>query len=390
MDQPQEITEKSEETRMAETATAETKPEDKTVEINDTEVVAKTEVKEPTREELRAQGWTARDLEAAEKRGMISKPGEKKPEVKKEEEKADGKTGVAKEEVKPEIKPEVKRNVLPDFTMTPEQEKVFLDTFGVGTAPRAMYFRMKNERQTRQVSESRVRELEARLQALEKPPVQAKVEVDENGTAIDPETQPLTLKALKELRVQEAEALRKQQEENQGRVASVMSAQKEQEEYAKAIHEDFDQSLELAKDLMQNLETLIPEKWKQTKAIKMIRDFQIAAANSDKMGLDEYNAAMIAYEIGQMHPKYGQPADTTGKEQVKDPKANGGLTAEQMKRIEQNTQRRGSSAAIPAGGGKRVISVDDVDLKTLNAMSYSERQKFREKHPERYAALLRG
>ena len=61
-----------------------------------------------------------------------------------------------------------------------------------------------------------------------------------------------------------------------------------------------------------------------------------------------------------------------------------------MKRIEANNLRRGSSAAIPAGGGKRTISVDDVDMATLNAMTYTERKSFRDTHPEKYARLVRG
>ena len=58
---------------------------------------------------------------------------------------------------------------LPDFTMTPAQEKVFLETFGAGTAPRAMYFRMKNERQARQRAEAERDRVALELQTVTLP-----------------------------------------------------------------------------------------------------------------------------------------------------------------------------------------------------------------------------
>ncbi len=73
--------------------------------------------------------------------------------------------------------------------------------------PRALYFRMKNERQARQAAEARTRELEVRLDALEKAKAAPEVIRDEQGQEIDPELQPLTLKALKAMRDQEAEEL---------------------------------------------------------------------------------------------------------------------------------------------------------------------------------------
>jgi hypothetical protein len=105
--------------------------------------------------------------------------------------------------------------------------------------------------------------------------------------------------------------------------------------------------------------------------------------------LDDDNAAHIAYAIGSFHPDHGKTPVKTGTPKV-DPKGNGALTTEQMKRVETNTQRRASSASVAGGGGKRVISVDDVDLATIVKMSPAERLRFSEKHPDQYAKLLRG
>jgi len=360
----------------------------------------------PTRDEAKAQGLTAAELERAEKLGMIGKPDEPADQAKvdteaKAKEDADIK---AKEDEAAKNEPEKPKSSIPDFTFkTPEQEKVFLDAFGAGTPQRAMYFRMKNERQARQAAEAeRDKErlsreaLEARIKALESG--KTVQEVDELGNPIDPEEKPLTLKQLRELQKAEAEAIEKKKAEQHQRASVVAEAQQTQEEYARSVYEDFDDTVGKAAEVMKNLDTLIPEKWKQAKAVKLIRDLQYAAANADKFDLDEYHAALIAYEIGQLHPNYGKKADPANNGDAsdkdgnsKDPKkANGGLTPEQMKRIEENTQRRASSASVSGGAGKRTVSVEDVDLPTLNKMTYAERQRFREKHPTEYARLLRG
>ncbi len=339
----------------------------------------------PTRDELKSQGWSAKELESAEKRGMITKPEEKKPEPKAEEKKV---------EAKPEAKPEAK--AMPDYAleMTPEQEAEFKRIFGAGSNVSGLYFRQKMERQAKQANAAKIKELEAKLQALEAAKPAPRVEVDAEGREIDPEDKPLTLKELRAMQKAEADAYAARERENGERAQTVAEAQTSQEEYAKTVHADFDATVELAKDVIKNFETMFPEKWKQTKVIKLIRDLQGAAANADKIGIDEYTAAIIGYELGQFHPQYGktpEKGEETGKEKIpKDPKASGGLTTEQMKRIEANTQRRASSASVADGGGKRTVSVEDVDIATLNKMNLAERTRFREKHPDRYAKLLRG
>jgi len=133
----------------------------------------------------------------------------------------------------------------------------------------------------------------------------------------------------------------------------------------------------------------------------MQAQLRFAADHADQIDLDEYHAALIIHEIGQLHPQYGSNAEDTTTEKNGDAsesdgkpidpkKGNGTLTPEQMKRMEENTQRRASSASVSGGGGKRTISVDDVDAKVLNGMSYSQRQEFKSKYPDRYAKILRG
>lgn len=370
-----------------------------TIEVAEPTAPAAAKVETPTREELRAKGWSAAELDSAEKQGRIAKKDEKKEEAKAETAKAPEVKAEEKSPEKDEPKKEApKRSSLPDFTFqTPEQEKAFMDAFGPGTPQRAMYFRMKNERQSRQAAESRNRELEARIQALESMKAERKVETDENGKEIDPEEKPLTLKQLREMQQKEAEEAQKKERELREQAQVVTEAQTAQEEYARSVLPDFDDSVKLAKEVMQNLDTLVPEKWKQGQVIDLVQKLQIAAANAHKLGLDDFNAAFIAHEIGKYHPNYGKSANgskaethTDGNPERPDTKANGGLTPEQMKRIEANTQRRASSASIPGGSGKRTVSVDDVDLAELNRMNLDERKRFKEKHPDKYAKLLRG
>jgi hypothetical protein len=342
----------------------------------------------PSRDDLKVNGWSPREIEAAEKRGMIPKAEVKEAPKPEATVQTEPKAEAPKEEKKP-----VSRGTMPDFNMTPEQEKVFLDTFPAGTSVRGVYFRMKNERHARQALEAQVREQQAQIEALKSAPkAAAPKEVDDQGNEIDPDDKPLTPKMLREMQQREAEEAEKRQREMTQRARALTEAQQSQEEYARSIYTDFDDTVNKAKEVLQNLNA-IPEKWKQAKAVKLAQELQVAAAQADKLGLDDYNAALIAYELGQLHPDYspthGQRADTDGN--PNDPKkANGGLTPEQMKRIEENTQRRASSASIPGGGGSRKVTADEVTANDLNRMSSQDRQKFRQKYPDRYEKLLRG
>ncbi len=374
--------------------------EQATVIINEPEAAQTTEKESPSREDLKSQGWSARELDAAEKRGMIKKKEKKEPEVKADA-KAEPAEETSKDEPKEEEKKSEKRNYLPEFKeLTPEQEKLFNQLFPPGTPQRAFYYRAKNERGLRQASEAerdrlilRMQELEAQINEFRSGKHQP--QIDENGQEIDPDDKPLTVKQLKELRRQEEEERQKQEAEYRQRGGAVAEALRTQEEYAKSVYPDYDETLKLAKEVMQNMDSIISNRWEQEKAVELIKALQVRAANADKFGIDDYNAALISYEIGKLHPNYGKstngPRAETHTDGKQDPKnANGSVTPEQMKRIEQNTQRRVSSASIPGGGGSRTISVDEMTVKDVLKMSPEQRASFKTKHPEKFAELLRG
>jgi hypothetical protein len=362
-----------------------------TVEVPEAEVISAPAV--PTREDVKAMGWTKAEIESAEKRGLIAKgkKEEEKLEPKAEEKKSEVSEPVKEPEVKAEEPKPAERRVsgIPEWNPTPEQEKTLSSILPPGDPMRGLYFRMKNERTARQNIQAQLEkeraareELEAKLNATKG------TQVDEFGIE-DPEDKPLTVKAWREIQLREQEEKVRRDQEVNSRAAAIADAQRSQEEYAKEIYPDFDDVVGKAKDVIKNLDA-IPEPWKRAKAVKLFKELQIAATNADSLGLDDYNGAMIAYEIGQLHPSYGQRAEQNGEFVKPEPKANGGHTPDQMKRIEENTLRRASSASVSGGSGKRVVSADDVTLADINKMDTKQRLNFREKHPDQYARLLRG
>lgn len=369
-----------------------------TVEIAEPEVKVVNEI--PTREDVKARGWSKDEIDSAEKRGMIAK-------AKKEEEK-EPLAVKAEEKLEPKPKPEEKvveavkveenagkRNPsgIPAYDLTEEQQKALEGILPPGNPMRGIYFRMKNERTARQRLEAELAKERAAREALEAKltaPQVAKAEGDGEQTE-DPEDRPLTIRALRELEAQNAKEAERRAHEVNARAAAVAEAQQAQEEYAREIYSDFDETVTRAKEVIKNIDA-IPEPWKRAKAVKLFRDLQEAAAKADSLGLDDYNGAIIAYEIGQLHPLHGKKSDeqTNGNALRPEPKANGGLTPDKMKRIEENTLRRASSASVSGGGGRRVVSPEDVSLADINRMTTSQRLSFREKHPDQYARLLRG
>lgn len=366
-----------------------------TVEIIEpkTEAVAEPAPAKPKRDELRAKGWSKEDMDSAEKHGLIEKaepetkePVEPKENAPEEDVKAEPKAEKKQEPTVPE-----KRPGIPDFSFkTPEQEKAWLDAFGPGTPQRGLYFRMKNERQARQAIEAERDALRNEIELLKrgKAPEKAVDDMDsllsDGDVANNVEDKPLTIRDLKKFEEEKSRLAEEENRKEMIRRARIAEAHKAHEEYAREIYPDFDDAVVRATEVMKNLDDMVPEKWKREKVIRLMKDLQYAAANADTLEVDGLNASHIAYEISQYHPEHGKPkAD-------KPERANGSPTSEVVKRMENNTQRRASSASVAANGGGRIVSIDDIGLKELNAMTSAERWKFREKHPDRYERLVRG
>jgi hypothetical protein len=362
-----------------------------------------------TRAQVEAEGWTPAEIEKGEKMGLLEKPAGQAPAApaaaaKPGEAPAAGMPApAAKEEPAPAPKPGAPKAAgipgVDDGELTPEQEKFLLETFPQGHPQRAMYFRQKSERRARQAAEARAREIEAE-NALLKAQLAGKTQTPAAEPGEDDENAPLTKKALKDWERQKQEEAAQQHRAAQQRHAAVTSAQREHEEYAKTVFADFDDTVGLAEQVIKTLvtqpEALFPEQYRRDRAMTLLRELHAAAAEADKHPLDGRNAAFIAYEIGQMHPQYGKPkapaADGTPKDGLpqEKPTAPGSQKPETVKRIEQNTQRRPSSASVPGGGGKRVIAAEDVTEKDFLGWDYAQRAAFKQQHPDQYARLMRG
>ena len=249
---------------------------------------------------------------------------------------------------------------------------------------------MKSERKRRQTSETRITALEAENAALKKTPAPAiDPEYDEEGKEINPDDKPVTMKLLREERAREAKTQLAVEDEQRGQTERINSAVRDQEEYAKTVYgaEKFDDAMDKANALLKD-PSLVSEPWKQAKLKGLFKELQRAHADADKLGVEDYTAAHIGVEIGQLHPEYGKEPKKTGD--VSDPKANGGLSPEAMKRIEKNAQRKPSSASVSAGGGVRTVAPQDVTAQMLVNMSSAKRMAFRDKYPDIYSKVVHG
>lgn len=88
--------------------------------------------------------------------------------------------------------------------------------------------------------------LEAKLTA----PQSAKAEGEGEQTE-DPEDRPLTIRALRELEAQNAKESERRAQEVNARASAVAEAQQAQEEYAREIHSDFDETVTRAKEVIK-------------------------------------------------------------------------------------------------------------------------------------------
>lgn len=364
------------------------------IDVTSQETIAKTP-EFPSINDVKTAGWSKSEIEIAEKHGMLKK--EEKPEVKPEV-KDEGKEGEKEVEVKEDqkkeeqVQKEIKYDGVPEYDLTPEQEKLLNEVLPKGNSTRGLYHRMKNERMQRQKFAMELAKekaerlaLEAKINEMSK----AKKPEDENIFGEDPEEKPLTMKAWKMLQQQEAEERIARESKMNERALIISQANEMHSESAREMLPDFDDSIKLAKEVMANV-NIIDDRIKMIKAKALIRQFVSAAGEADKYSTDDYNPAIMAYELGQMHPNYGKKADTDGKQETPAGKDNGGLTPEQMKRLEDSNLRRASSASVSGNGGKRTVSADEVDLADLNRMTAAQRYNFREKYPTRYEKLLRG
>lgn len=349
------------------------------------------ETNEAARAELVKGGVTKEEMERMAKRGII--PKDVKPEAKKKEGEADDKEekGEEGEKGKPP-----KNFGIPDVDLTPEQEADFLKHFGKGHPVRGMFLRMKSERKARQAEAKKGKEAVAAKEqeiAILKAKLEGKGVVEgEEGEEDDLDSRTLTVADLKKYEEEKAKTQREQAEAAREKHTLRGEAIKDQETYAKEVFEDWEETVGLVEKVLDKEAFAEMPKWKQNKALALVRELQVAYATADEVDYDGRSAAMIAYEMGQLHESYGEkPKETvdSGRETPKG-RNTGGLSPEQMRRIEENSKKRQSSASVTGSQGKREVAVADVTPQMFRGFNAAQRTAFRKEHPKRYLELMRG
>lgn len=368
------------------------------IEVSETTEAAPVVKELPTREEvIKERGWSAAEADSAEKHGMLRKP---EPPKETPVEKPVAKAPAPVAPVAPQDR---RRNVMPEINLTPEVEAKLKEILPPGTNVHAFYVGMKNERaqkqRWRQEAEQWKAKAEEAARSATRPASEAVPAVDANGQpVVDDDDKPLTMRQIREMQEKNRVEMERQQKEVQARAQIVAEAQEAHEASARASYPDFESTAALAKDLIENLDAHYPAGKERKRVEYLYSQFLDTIKRSHELSEDDFNEADLAYELGKLHPNYGKSSESTPSEATTDgtqpeidpSKANGGHTPEKLQRIEKNTQRRVSSAAIPAGGGKKTVSASDVTLEMLNRMPSSQRDSFKQKYPDRYRSLLRG
>ena len=321
-----------------------------------------------TEAEMKELGLNKDEIESAKKFHMAKEIESKKKEEKKSDEKV--------QETKGE---EIKKEAGKD--LSDEEEHTLLTKYNANE--KALYWKAKNERKKRQdVENERDHEVikrkaaEREIENLKKGVPEEKKTEEEEAELKDDDL--LTVKEFK--RMQEKEKRQKAELEADKQKIAQENAVKIHEklnyygEKAKKEYENFDETVELATELMNNVDTIFSDKRKKneedgeyeqrrSKNIKMrakvrnaVQNWYLAVANCLNSNDDSYTPADIAVEIGMMHPKYGKKDEDDGEENVdaKDDK--------KTERAIENAGRRTSSAAVGGSVSKRVISADELTL----------------------------
>lgn len=344
---------------------------------------------QPTPEEMKDAGLSAREIEAAERHGMVAKP-EKPEEKKKEEPKPEAKTGET---------PQEKAKETPKDESWIDEADLPEGWTGWSANERGLYRSTKKERVRRQRAElERDREavkakaLEQELENLRKTSPAGKDGKEKPG-AEDPlgdlfgdeagaDKKPRYL-TREDLEAYEKEKQETAQKREAGRVekATLLSAKLEEfEAEAQEKWEDFDRVAVLAKDILQNGAKLFEDA--DARELAEIRAQR--ALDGIRNALDwqtgQKTPAELVYELGRMHPKF------KNKDAGENP-ARDGDDPEKAKRALENARRRSSAAVGGGNGSARLVAEDELTIEQAAKLSDAQFAKLR---PETRRRLLGG
>lgn len=359
-----------------------------------------------TVEDAQAAELDPREIEAGKKAGVLTEPPAPEADPKPE----------AEAEPAPEP-PKKKREYEPapwEKDMT-DEERANFEKFSPNE--KALYRDRKKERYKRQEAQDERDQMRAQLafykgkaETLEKmqqaPPSPkdgaTEPELDEFGDPVDPNhrngegDKPLTLSDLERIEKEKQERERKAQEESFSRRDALIKTLDEQEREFKQEKPDFENVFEnFTKDIIhanvQKLEQLFPKRVEREGVKMMVADWLRRLREPEKYS-GEQSAAAVAYEIGQLHPKFSDAdPDAAGGEDDDDGEQGHGAPNRNKADLEKRLghHSRPSSAPLSGGANRRPKSVNDLTVEDLAFMSTDQIRALKSKHPNAVERILR-
>lgn len=297
-----------------------------------------------TEAEATTSGLSADEIVAGKKHGLIldDKPAKKTGETEgadEEEEEGDEGKSDDTEEVE-----DVNPKDAADEDLDPEEEQELVKNYNDNE--KSLYWKAKKERLKRQNAQSENEHTKIKLAAaqreidlLKKGEKKNEADDEEENNGEDDDARVMTVGEFKKLLTKQKEDQGKQNAEVQATIVRLES----QEAEFKADHPDFDEVMDLAKEMMDKKPSF--------------RQMLLTAGADPKE-----NAAEIAYSIGQLNPKYKKGGSDTAKEAGTDTKT-------KVDKAIKNADKRQSSAAVSSGGTKRIVSEDDLTVEEAANLS---------------------
>ena len=355
--------------------------EPETVVLDETEPV---EDVMPTEEEA-GQGegaLSAKEIEMAKEQKLFREP-EKKEEKKEPEPKL---------EKKPEEKKEDVKQIKPDEELSDEEEFNRLREFN--SNEKALYFKHKRERRKRQDAERERDTAKARQEIYEKELRLAKenIETIKTGKKSEQESkgdddldkileddEKKDEKRDEKKYITQEDLDKREKERSDAEQATVARAKKlnerliEQEKEVLAFNPDYKEVTDLAKEIITKPDEIFKENPRIIGRVKELVKRMYSTAGRAMEEEQDYTAAEIFYEIGQLHPK---AKDVGKKPKTADGDAQSAEKKESdIERMLENSRKKGSSASVGSGGGLRHISVNDITPEEAARLSDSEYSK---------------
>lgn len=328
------------------------------------EAKAEKKVENPTREELENAGLDSKEIEMAEKQGLIKN---EKPDKEK-----GGDDKNKKSTEKPANKEKDDKNTPPDkkidFTkeLSAEDEQEFAKT--ATKEQFSLYKEMKSDRRKRQEAQNERDYFKVQLKALQDKI--AKLEENKPKEEENPEDEerPLTKKELedwyKKRREEETATVKKQEEENHK--LAVEQAERLRNYESDAINKDpkFHKICELATEVMKNDTS--------KRAEKLRRDLWFAGNNPEPE--EGETPVDFIYELAKLHEKYNETIEENGNDVD-----NKGSAVDKGNKVDKdkmekmiNNSRKTNTAGMGSSAGVRKVTEDDLTIDDVPQMTQKQ------------------